>query len=411
MTMTTRINRPATQRPTRRAAGFGPRGRSDPRRRAYILIVVLGLTAVVVALGWAFLDAHGTVMPEAVNRRGAARALYLAESGITLGTHFLMYPPTTVPPGGYWGGASGINIDETADYTDVSVVRDEVDRNLFAISAVGVAHDPGGSVRGKHSILVKAIVPPKNKWQIPYAVLGMSMTIPSTVIVDGDIHANGNLSGMGWCQGNVSATGTAVWGGGGPPESVTSSADPFFLPSMDPALFTTYSVNGNDYTAYYYEKFGMTEGDAAALNAIDMSPSNPGRIIVTEPGDFTILANVNLNGMLVVNGDLRIDGANFVLTAVPDFPAILATGHIRFTQDNGVHTITGPVLCAGRIMDEGHTNLNVEFVGSCIARMGFGVTGAGNQFRFTWDAARSTFWNLEVEHRRWPITLLSWKEN
>jgi hypothetical protein len=45
-------------------------------RRAYILVVVLGFTAVVTALGWAFLAAHSTVMPEAVNRYGGVRAQY-----------------------------------------------------------------------------------------------------------------------------------------------------------------------------------------------------------------------------------------------------------------------------------------------------------------------------------------------
>ena len=68
-------------------------GGCAPRRGAYILIVVLGLTAVVTTLGWAFLDAQSTVVPEAVNWVGAIRSQYLAESGIALA-------PTVAPFGG-----------------------------------------------------------------------------------------------------------------------------------------------------------------------------------------------------------------------------------------------------------------------------------------------------------------------
>src|SRR5437868_4593548 len=90
-------------------------------RRAYILAVVLGLAAVMSAVGIAYLQANSTVMPESVNRYGALRAMYMAESGVAIANRYLMFPPTTVGLGSYWTGSTGLAVDTSNDRTDVTI--------------------------------------------------------------------------------------------------------------------------------------------------------------------------------------------------------------------------------------------------------------------------------------------------
>lgn len=379
-------------------------------RRGYILIVVLGLTAVVTTLGWAFLDAHSTVMPEAVNRMGATRAMYLAESGVDLATHYLMYPPTTVSAGDYWHGATGIAIDATSDYTDVSIAQDAVDPNLFKISAVGVAHDPDGTVRGKHSISAQAIVPPDNKWHIPYALLGTSsLGFPVTGQAFGDIHAEGDLVGRGWCQGNVSATDSIWWLGTGPPASITEFADSFTAPSADPTLYAVYNANGTNHSAYNYSRNDMAKADADALNLVDMSATNPGRIIMVPSGVFLLKKDATLYGTLVVDGSLLIDNSGIQLLAVKGYPALVVAGDITFARNDSSVTIVGSVLCGGQIDDDKNSAL-IQVRGACIVGGDFRSQQKDDTFRFIWDPMRSVFWNFEITERQ-PITLLSWEDN
>lgn len=380
------------------------------RRQGFILIVVLGMTVLVTALGVSFLASNGTAMPAAMNRLAATRARYLAESGVDLGTHYLMYPPTTVTPGGFWSGGVGIAIDATSDFVDVAVIQDLTDPTMYVVTAKGVVHGFDGAVRGKHTVTAKVILPDDNKWHIPYGLLGTSMLIPPTVTVEGDIHANGVLNGQGWCQGNVSAVATATWTGTGPPASVTSSAALYTPPPVDPSLYAAYNIDGVNYTAYIYTTADMGSLDASALNATDMSATNPGRIIVVPPGVFTLKKNVLLTGTLVVAGDLILDDGA-VLTAVADFPALVVTGDIRFEFDNVAAQVVGSVLCGGAIDDGAKTGAALAVTGACILSSGFATLDPSSAIVLTWDPDRSVFWNLAESDRRKPITVLSWKEN
>jgi len=83
----------SNQQPEDSSHPVAPAHRGCRTRRGYILIVVLGLTLLVTSLGIAFLEANSTAMPEAFNRLHAARAQYLAESGIHIASHYLIVPP------------------------------------------------------------------------------------------------------------------------------------------------------------------------------------------------------------------------------------------------------------------------------------------------------------------------------
>jgi hypothetical protein len=387
------------------------RGRRS-RRRAYILIVVLGLMAVVTALGWAFLDANSTVMAEGVNWTATIRAQYLAESGAALGRHYLMYPPTTVACGGYWTGASNIAVDATSDYTNVSVVQSGTDPNLFTITAAGVARNPDGSISGTHTVTTQVLRPRDGKWHLCHAYLGASddPMMPSTVHVQGNMHVNGYLRSYAWCPGNVSTSGALDWGGSGPPASLTSWAPPVPMPTANFTAYRNYAINGTTYNANIFDTQDMSVTDAITLNAQNWSTTNPGRVIY-RIGDLRLKDGVSINGTLLVNGNLRIDKNNIVITAQPNFPAIVVTGYLYFEKSGDKATILGSVICGGGVWDN-NTTTNFDITGTLVTGPGFYTGGTSDHYNITWDADRSTFWDFENgTGTRLPMTVLSWKDD
>lgn len=399
---------PLTDRPS--SAGTPRR-----RRRAYILLVVLGMTVVVSTLGLDFAQTNATVMPESANRLGALRAQYAAESGVAIATRFLMCPPTTVLVTDYWRGANGLRIDASNDFVDVSVQRDAADATLYHIVARGTAVDPDGSIRGRRLVYVDAVEPPVQKWVFPYAFLGRSITnAPLNMFVYGNLHANGNVTSPaltgGWCNGRVSSTLTASWLGGGPPTEVISLAPALTLPTGAVASYANYTIKGRAFSAYFHDSNSLQAIDSATLNAIDMSATNPGRIIRTNTGDVNLRGNQSLTGCLLVDGKLILDGVNNIITAVPGFPALVVTGNIEAKNKDFSLTVNGPVICAARITSANYDNIRVTINGPVISAGTPGAGGTGTVLRFNQDPTRSVFWNLESAPDRQPITLVRWRE-
>lgn len=383
------------------------------RRRGYILIAVLGLAAIVTTMGLSFINAHATVAPMANNRFRAARARYLAESAAAVATHYLMVPPTTVSGWDSWTGTTGLSIDATSDFADVAVVQDGADPYQYTITATGVAHDfDGVTVLAKHTITAQVLRSRGGKWRIPYAYLATSNTwIPSTAHIDGDLHANGSLAGQARCENDITATGAIAWSSAWTPSSITPGADAFVAPPVNAALYTNYSIKGENYTAYTSWPYNdIYRIEAETLNAQDWSATNPGRIIVVKSGDFILQSGVALNGTLVVQGNLLVQSGTAAITAVPDYPALVVTGNIGFRSANTTLRVTGSVLCGGLIEDGGRA-VNMRVTGACIVRGGFDTVGSGDTFQFTWNAERAEFWDFAVSGDLNPITLLSWKEN
>ncbi|MEK6644855.1 MAG: hypothetical protein AABZ08_13205 [Planctomycetota bacterium] len=391
------------------------------KRRAYILVVILGFAAVATSLGLAFLDANSTVMPEAVNYVGSIRAGYVAGSGVGAAAHYILYPPTTVAYGQYLTSMSGVSPDGSTDYFDVTVQRSDAwnppksDLNLYRITALGIATDGNGAARAKKTITAEVLAPVTGKWNIPYAALSRtSQAIGAIQQVFGNAHSNVNLNGTGWCNGKLSAGSICTWAGTGPPTSITSLAPTVSpIPAANPTVYTSYTIQGKTYTGYTgFSSSQLTASDAIALNAIDMSATNPGRIIIAPSGNFKLRAGVNLNGTLVVTGRLEIDDpSTFQLNAEQFFPAVVVTTNIKILNDDLSLTINGPVILGGQIDMNSKDRVTIAINGPTIVQLG--VTGAKSTSSLicTYSATRAVFWDLENPPTPQPMTVLSWKEN
>jgi len=386
------------------------------KRRGYILVFVLGVTSVVTALGLSYVSANGTVMTQATNRYAAVRAQYLAESGIALAGHFIQYPPTTVPLNGLYPGATGVAIDDTLDTVDMTVTASSPADRYILDARSTVRNSLGTSALAKQQVRSEVIIPPEPKWKIAQALLSSgAVTVPSGVTITGNLHSNASVNGPllgGNCTGSVSACLTALWLAGGPPTSVLSLQPSVTLPPASAALYSTYRIKGQSYAAYAgFAKNAISESDSASLNSTLSSLSNnPGRIVILPSSTIRLQNKVNFTGMLVVRGDLEIDGDQIVLQAVSNYPALLVTGSIFFKSNSKVMTVNGSVICGGAITDDGRDSCVLTVKGAAIVASGISRTGK-SAMSFVHDASLATFWNLAKTATPEPITVLKWQEN
>jgi hypothetical protein len=328
-----------------------------------------------------------------------------------------MYPPTSVSYGSYWTGANNISIGAGNDYVNVTV--QQTDPNLYHVMATGVALDANGATRAKKQITADVLAPLTGKWQVPYAFFSTgTVAFPSSVQLYGDAHSNGSLSGTGWTQSKLSANVAATWLGTGPPSSITPLAPRYTpSPSATTTYYSTYTIQGKSYTAYTgFTDNHLDQAHAVALNALNMGATNPGRIILVTNAPFKINNNVQLNGTLVVAGDIQLDddgntAPGIVFTPVTNFPGLVVQGNLQVTHDGATTTVNGSVICGGQIKDNSKKNVKFDVIGACIVATGFSLTGTGGRWRFYWNQANSTFWDFQGAVSPQPVTILNWLEN
>jgi hypothetical protein len=238
-------------------------------------------------------------------------------------------------------------------------------------------------------------------------------SVSAKTSIIGSVHGNGALTGFGWCGGAVTATLTAAWLGSGPPASVTSLVPSVSVPTTTISKYRNYTIRGQNYTGYTYSDNKIDTGDAVALNAMNMSATNPGRIIIAN-STLKLKKNANLIGTLVVNGDLEIDepaGGTRTMQSLSQFPALVVTGDIKFKQDNNTLVVDGPVICDGKIDGNGKSNVVVTIRGTGIFKTGPSLGGSGGSVTVTYDTNRAYMWDFDNPPATKPITVLGWKED
>jgi len=387
-------------------------------RRGYILVVVLGIAVVSLSTGIAYMEAHSSVMPEALNRVGGARARYLAESGIELASHYLGYPPDAVPLGDYWRGGNGLRIDGSADFINVAVAEEAGMPGIYVVDSVGVAHDIDDAVRGKLNVRARIMIPPKPIVRIPYAVqAGGNLTTEAPVTINGDLHVEGDLEVIGLFSGNVTATGTIKWSSPSVPDSLTENAPSVPTPLNDVTVYPTYIFNGMEYTAHSFILSTLDETQAGILNsALDSElDTNPGRVVVTPTGDLFMASNAELRGTLVVDGRLKfVPGAlpgPSRITPQSGFPAVVTRQQIEVMDHNLSVDIVGSVVCQ-KIDFHGKDNLSFIIRGALVTTITDGLknaSGVGTSVTFDWDTDRSWYYDVSVQTRP-PVTVLEWTD-
>lgn len=375
---------------------------------------MLGLAVVAFSVGTAYLQAHSTVVPEAMNFEAASRARYHAESGVDVACHYLIYPPDVVADGAYWAGGTNIKVDASLDFVNVRVTRDDSHVDVYQIDSFGFAHDADGKLRAKQGMRAHVLLPPPVIIDVPFAThAGGSLVIGSNVVVTGDIHAEGDITVEGYCNGNVSAGGSITWNSAAVPASMEAGARSQPVVAWDVADYLTYSVDGVAYSAMTTGDNRIDETDADTLNAmLDADTDNPGRIVVAPAGKLTIEPGVSLRATLVVDGDIEFSDSGWRrINAVENYPAIVCSGSVNVNSHDAIVDIVGPVLCT-QLDLVNKKRVGLQIWGPLVTTDSDGIVKAGGSS--TWMGFYSTtdrmdYYNFAVKGPE-PYTILDWFE-
>jgi hypothetical protein len=358
--------------PTAAARLQRTRGHMPPARRGVAMMLVLGVIVVAAVLGYAMLS-HASLQKQISNNgSNTAAAQGMAESGVNLAAYYLQYPekwkeyPSTYPEtelydrqAKYWTGTN----DQFVDFGSPAIgsVKVTVTRSSPAIrwqyDVVSIGRAAGSSLERR----VNATVYLNAEYKFEHAALftnDVTLTGQTKLGVSGqnvgDVYSNGAL---------IIRSGGIVLGRGtrrkvlATPVNPTSWQNPApLVPKVVPLPdeirnYQTYeSPKGVSNTATVLtgvsqmgsplgiplQKFSPTTGNAAGIYFV--------------PGDLTIKSGAEIDGTLIVQGNLNVEGTNVLIHSRDGFPALLVTGNITFSNlVASTMTVQGVTYVGGRI--------------------------------------------------------------
>ncbi len=319
-------------------------------RKGVALLLVLGIIMAITILSLGFVARCDTELACGQNMAIRVQMDQLAASGLEHARGLLLNPQEVA--GQYWTGGTGLQLDpNTNDFYDVTI--DANDECTF--DAVCEAYRlSGGEKVGASSLAASIRLDPAiGVWS------DEDLHVHETWTVTGDVYTAGSLVNFG----SSSAVDGDVFAGGLTGGIVGVYKDAASLTLDWPPVTSNY-----DNPAY------------------SNSPIGPGTVSGTYSltniwkctGDL-ILDGATVNGMLLVDGNLIIQGSGTTLTAVKNMPAVYVTGDlILHTATNlrieGLVAVDGDIL-VGRDSTDLHV-LGGLFTKGCVVETAVDSSGA-----------------------------------
>ncbi len=327
--------------------------RRHPPRRGAAMLLVMGVIAMAAVLGYAMLAGASLQRQISANSGDSTESYGLAESGVNLAIYYLLNPdkapgyPTTTAlattyerAGNFWGGTSDafVSFNEALPgAVKITVVRPDASKRwLYRITSVGRASD---------SALERKVV--CHVWVNADYVIKHAATFTSDVLLPGAARIgtaggnNGNVYGSGAVQ---IRSGGIVNGIGYRGKSLASAASPtggFQWVPLVPRIVPATLAEIRDYRSYEYPAAvnnqarvltGVTEiGEACTVKRLDPETGNAAGVYYVA-GNLTLRKNAVINGTLIVDGRLTIEGTGITAKPAAGFPALLVTGNIFFSS-------------------------------------------------------------------------------
>jgi len=357
-------------------------------RPGVALLVVLFIVMAITILSLGFVSRSDVELACGQNMVMRTQMDYLAESGLEHARGLILNPQDVSSPDEYWKGGTNLQLTSGSDFYEVRVDREANDFCNYIIECNSYRRAPEGNDIGRSSLRAELRLDPC----IAYWA-GESTTISSRIAITGDVYCNGTLINNGTIDGDAFATsnisGTIT---GRKNESVTLS-----YPVAWPNLSVT------DFEPMYY--IGATLYSAQQIVGVDI-PS-PGLLTDVQycTGNVNMPDNVTINGTLVVGGDLTISGINNVITAQPNFPALVVGGQVLIKDGsslviNGLAQIRGPIA-----FEPGVINANIQVTGGLFINSGGieGITSSSVVVSITAAPAIASIetWTVDGTSKRW----------
>ena len=391
----------------------GWRGRTPAASRGFAMMLVMMLVAIGVVLGIAYLSSASLKVKVSQNFLSMSRARYLAESGLEHALYTLRFSPDSVEDtvlGPYYADAS-------SDYYYIYAQEIPGETGIYRVYRVSATATVGGIVRTssanvyrgrgdvldlRHSLLVK----------------GGLIWLPWGLTLNGDIHVNGSLFNMADVTGDASATDTLSDPWQRIDGNTTADAEKVEFPDIETEHYTKYTLDDIEYEAAKITGTDFTMNDPLA-NGGAVTEGNIGGVVELklprhpEVDAITIHENLNFTGMLMIEGDLIIDGADITLTAVEGFPALVVTGKIYVTDAARNVTINGLVVVEEGIHSADWTpNASTTVNGAVISKTQGYDSGLFGSHTLNYDPEAAAVFDMTVSpDKRVPIvTVLEWND-
>ncbi len=328
------------------------------------LLVVLFIVMTITILSLGFLSRSDVELACGENMVLRSEMDYLAESGLIHARGLILRPQDASLE--YWTGAVGQQlVVGSDDYYDVKVVRDDsvsTNRCNYIIDCNSYRLKNGEKI-GRSSVTAELRLDPCIACWV-----GSGTTISQQITINGDVYCNGNLVNKGSINGDVFASGSITGAGIMGRKNVSVTQAPVAWPALEVSDFSsTYYIGSVSYSVDF---IGFSVHPSGSFNP---SAGNPAGVRFFN-GDLELPGNVDIEGMLVVDGTLKISGVNNTITAVKNFPALLVGGNVVIERNSRLE-INGLAVVKGQ-MQISAGNANVNILGGLFVEDGIVETAA-----------------------------------
>ena len=122
----------------------------------------------------------------------------------------------------------------------------------------------------------------------------------------------------------------------------------------------------SDFSPSYYiatDGYSPTIVDTNVTGTFDTDGSNPAGILYCS-GDINLPGGVDITGVLIVNGSLRISGSGNTITAVKNFPALIVRDNVILEDGAGLEVNGLAQIGQSILVDSGAQDVHISVVGS-----------------------------------------------
>ncbi len=341
-------------------------------RQGAALLVVLFIVMVITIVSLGFLSRSDVELACGQNMILRTQMDYLAESGLEHARGLILNPQDVVSE--YFTGAAGQQlVAGSDDYYDLEVVRDDsepTNRCNYIIDCNSYRLRNGEKI-GRSNIRGELRLDPC----IAYWA-GSSTTISQQITINGDVYCNGNLTNNGSIGGDVFASGTITGANIEGQKNELVAQAPVDWPGLVSSDFgPTYYIGSTSYLAE------IVDANVHPMGSFNPSAGNPAGIRYCN-GDLELNSQLDIKGMLVVNGTLKVkecgEGGQ-IISAVKNFPALLVSGEVVI-ENGGTLVIEGLAQIGQRIaIDAGAVNAHIDVIGGLFIANG-GIDGITSSF-------------------------------
>ncbi len=318
------------------------------------MLVVLFIVMAVTILSLGFLSRSDIELACGENMALRTAMDYLAESGLQHARGLILNPQDV--GGEYWTDAARQQLVAGGnDYYDVAVTK--LSNCNYRITS-NAYREKGGERTGRSSLTAELRLDPCIAlWT------GTSWNSESKTTVNGDVYCNGDLSDSFWgyavINGDAFARNDITISAAGS-ENAHIAQPPVALPGLSVSDFSSnYYIGTGNYSV------SVVPGHNFPAGYHYPSAGNPAGIYYCS-GDVNMPSNVNINGMLVVNGNLKIKGTNNVITAVKNFPALLVSGDLMMESAATLEINGLAQIGHGVVIKNGATDVHITVSGALL---------------------------------------------